>query len=713
MALTGSFLADFTSFYDAAQQADVHLKGMETNANKVESSLNKMVDSFSGRKLAQDATLMVEAIERMGGATKLTEAEQAKVNRTVTEAIAKYKALGMEAPAELQKVAEATKGAEKGTSAWSGALSTMTGALGAMGVQLSVGAVVNFISDTVEAAGAINDLADKTGVSTTAIQQWKFAAEQGGATIDSVNAAVSGMNRVLAAGDKSTIESLRHVGLEFTKLRTDKPEDAFNAIVAAAEKIADPMERARFVTEMFTKAGQDLLPAIAGGFTATAQGAATMSEETVKRLAAAGDAWDAFKNRIVIVTGEALAATKGWLDKTNDYMEHFSNRLGNVWSMGWQGAKDYEDQTVAAAAATAAAGKVSEEEAEKRRRQGAEAAIEYQKQQADKKKLDDEAETARKKAAADAQRDAKALADLHDHLFGADLREKAAQYAKALGDVGNVAQLTKAAQAEMNTVMGAAYAALLKAGEGASAAAKQYRDLQLATTDWAAINTSLAASTDAQEDSFWTKRQERTRQQLTSQLDVIQGLRDTSGGYVETAAEAEASGIAANEAMLKAVTAIQTVPPAAGEATAAVNTYAAAMINAGNSADTLADRQAKVWGRHAMDAEYRKNTFVGLPSLGLSWYNMEEERRAGLTIGPNQTTEWPQLSEGGVGNFGSGTPVMLHGQEAVVPLDRAGGFGGVNAAVTININGHMDPARAGRDAGEALIAYLKSRGARI
>jgi len=136
---------------------------------------------------------------------------------------------------------------------------------------------------------------------------------------------------------------------------------------------------------------------------------------------------------------------------------------------------------------------------------------------------------------------------------------------------------------------------------------------------------------------------------------------------------------------------------------------------AGAAADTMADRVAKVWGRHAMDAEYSKSTFVsGADLSGIGWYNRQEEQRAGLTIGPRQTTTWPQLSEGGVGNFGTGTPVMLHGQEAVVPLDRVGGnLGGVNASVTINVGGHVDPARAGRDAGEALIAYLKSRGARI
>lgn len=92
------------------------LKDFETGAGRVEKSLNKLADGFSGRKIIQDANLMAEAIHRIGGASQLTEAEQRRVNAVLTEAIAKYKALGVEAPTHMRVLAEATKQVADNTS---------------------------------------------------------------------------------------------------------------------------------------------------------------------------------------------------------------------------------------------------------------------------------------------------------------------------------------------------------------------------------------------------------------------------------------------------------------------------------------------------------------------------------------------------------------------------------------------------------------------
>jgi hypothetical protein len=114
-ALTASFEADFSSFYDACKQAVVELKSFETGASQVEDKLDRMTNKFSGQKVIQDAQLMAEAIERLGGVSTLTEAELARVGRVANEAVEKMQALGMDVPKGMEELAAATKGAGDST----------------------------------------------------------------------------------------------------------------------------------------------------------------------------------------------------------------------------------------------------------------------------------------------------------------------------------------------------------------------------------------------------------------------------------------------------------------------------------------------------------------------------------------------------------------------------------------------------------------------
>ena len=109
MAVTAKFAADFSDFQSAVSKAVVSLRGFETGAGKVESSLNKMANSLSGTRLIQDAALMAQAIEKVGGTSKLTEQELARVSAQATEAANKLRALGQDVPPGIQKIADAAK----------------------------------------------------------------------------------------------------------------------------------------------------------------------------------------------------------------------------------------------------------------------------------------------------------------------------------------------------------------------------------------------------------------------------------------------------------------------------------------------------------------------------------------------------------------------------------------------------------------------------
>lgn len=109
MAISATFSADFSAFQRAVQDATTKLVTFQGNAVKVQSALDKMVSNFSGVKVIQDATLMTEAIDRIGGTSKLTASELEKVGAKAQEAVEKLQAMGQDVPPKLQAIADATR----------------------------------------------------------------------------------------------------------------------------------------------------------------------------------------------------------------------------------------------------------------------------------------------------------------------------------------------------------------------------------------------------------------------------------------------------------------------------------------------------------------------------------------------------------------------------------------------------------------------------
>lgn len=76
---------------------------------KITGEAGKAMVNLTGDRLVAQANAYMQVIERLGGVSKLTQAEQAKVNKLLGEAIAKYQALGEKVPPTLQKIFDQTK----------------------------------------------------------------------------------------------------------------------------------------------------------------------------------------------------------------------------------------------------------------------------------------------------------------------------------------------------------------------------------------------------------------------------------------------------------------------------------------------------------------------------------------------------------------------------------------------------------------------------
>src|SRR4029453_646694 len=96
-----------------------------------------------------------------------------------------------EVPPGLQSIADQANKATQATFDWRSALLSTAGTLG---VAFSVNTLKNFALGVIETAGTIGDLSEKLGVSAEAVQRWGYAAEQSGASMETVDSAIKKMN---------------------------------------------------------------------------------------------------------------------------------------------------------------------------------------------------------------------------------------------------------------------------------------------------------------------------------------------------------------------------------------------------------------------------------------------------------------------------------------------------------------------------------------
>ena len=92
----------------------------------------------------------------------------------------------------------------------------------------SVAAIGAGIDHAIEYASHINDLSQRIGISTDAVQEWDYALKQNGATID---AAASFFEKLAVARDKALkpgpeqdemIRNFQKLGVEIANLKTDR-----------------------------------------------------------------------------------------------------------------------------------------------------------------------------------------------------------------------------------------------------------------------------------------------------------------------------------------------------------------------------------------------------------------------------------------------------------------------------------------------------------
>jgi len=707
MAITGKFAADFSEFTSAVQSAETELRSFETGAANVQKRLNTVSDAFSGRRVMSEAAIATKAVEELGGATTLTATEQAKVNRLVTEAIAKYEALGQQAPADMLALAKATEQSaaplEKIPAANASILSSVAPLAGAFGLAFSASSVINFGKEILADADALDKLAAKTGIAIEPLQALGYAAGQSGNTLEQVVSAVSSLQTRIAGGEASAIAAVQGLGIAMADFTAMTPDEQFRAVAREVATIEDPMERARVATELFGRAGREILPTLTADIDALGEAAPVMSEKAVKAFASMGDTFDSLWVRMKTAAGEGAysiyeslnyLSTAGLAVVTGD-MEAFRDASAEVLD-------DKLPKLPPALDAVTGSSKGVALSWEEMNRVSGELTTKAEAQIVKNREL--------ATSQADIKREADALTRLQGSLFSRDAIDRAGQYQKALGDIGNVALLTKGKKEELKRVVDAAVESYTALGEKAPAGL-----LALAT----ATGTATEKTFDL--DAEIAKLHAKDLPAYTGLLGTVEKkLVDTTGVQAAFRSDVVFTAETIETEMVPALDAVTTSLEATAKAQLS---WSDAMDAARRGEGTMGGSFAGTslvgtptadWGKKAADAggtvmyDSYNNPYIYIPGVN-SPTNNSKNTWASMGV-------YGARAMGGPVSAGGAYLVGERGPEMFVPQTDgriATSAGGISVVVQVQgaILGTAD--QLARLVGDALVGRLRQQGVRL
>lgn len=234
------------------------------------------------------------------------------------------------ATSTFAKVAASMKNIEQAANKVQGALTFIKAGIAAIAVE----ELASKIKDTLDAADAMNDLSQRTGVAASTLSSFQLAAKLGDTSVENIGSSLFKLSKNMhdaANGNKDMAQSFANLGVSFKdnegKLRSNEA-----VMLDVAEKFSQ-MEDGAYKTavamEIFGKSGADMIPFLNQGKEGIQQmqkeavdfGIA-LSESTLKKIGDFNDAMDKLglvsKNGMASMVSGALPGITALL---NVYME--------------------------------------------------------------------------------------------------------------------------------------------------------------------------------------------------------------------------------------------------------------------------------------------------------------------------------------------------------------------------------------------------------
>ncbi len=142
----------------------------------------------------------------------------------------------------------------KTSGSFSNALGFTTRALGALGVALSVRALLGFATGTIKAADELLSLSNRLGVSVEALSTMQYVAKQSNVELGQLTMSMQNMARSIEGATKGTSQAgnaLRLLGLNAQELRKQPLDEQFDKVIGKLKGVENSTQRLTLATQIF------------------------------------------------------------------------------------------------------------------------------------------------------------------------------------------------------------------------------------------------------------------------------------------------------------------------------------------------------------------------------------------------------------------------------------------------------------------------------
>lgn len=226
------------------------------------------------------------------------------------------------------------KAASAGKSISSSLSSGASSILKSFGPALSAGAIIGASKAVLDYAGKIQDLSDRTGISTDALQEWDYALQQSGSSIDSAVGFFEKLmvaKRAAMAGGEKEIAAFQKFGLTLGDIsRMDV--DSIGMKISEAVKSGDVETLIPYLRDVGGRSAGELVAAFKTGLgdlrDAAKEAGAIIDEETISKMDEVGDKFTSIWTRVKAAISRVLDPILTLIDKTINGIEDIVTFIG-------------------------------------------------------------------------------------------------------------------------------------------------------------------------------------------------------------------------------------------------------------------------------------------------------------------------------------------------------------------------------------------------